>query len=228
MRRLVGVFGDLNEPKLIDAVLEAVALLPDDVHLALVGRTIEAYDVAALVAAGPAAPRVTLLPDLPDDLFLAWMCAADVVVDLRHPHRGEVSGSLARAMQAGRPTVVSATGTYLDVPDGAVVRVPPGRPDARVLADAIASITADDAAAARVGAAAAEVSRAVAGATARGYAHAIASTIDLLADPAHRAMARWARALAELGVTEEHLAAGAGRSYADGLASFADRDRPQG
>lgn len=228
MRRLVGVFGDLNEPKLIDAVLEAVALLPDDVHLALVGRTIEAYDVAALVAAGVAAPRVTLLPDLPDDLFLAWMCASDVVVDLRHPHRGEVSGSLARAMQAGRPTVVSATGTYLDVPDGAVVRVPPGRPDARALADAIASITADDAAAARVGAAAAEASRAVAGATARGYAHAIASTIGLLADPAHRAMARWARALAELGVTEEHLAAGAGRSYADGLASFADRDRAQG
>ena len=45
--------------------------------------------------------------DLDDADFLAWLAASDVVVDLRHPHRGEVSGSLARAMQAGRPTIVS-------------------------------------------------------------------------------------------------------------------------
>lgn len=228
MRRLVGVFGDLNAPKLIDAVLDAAAMLPGDVHLALVGRTIEAYDVAGIVAGSAVAPRVSLLPDLPDDLFLAWMCAADVVVDLRDPHRGEVSGSLARAMQAGRPTIVSATGTYLDVPDRAVVRVPPGRPEPAVLAGAIASLTTDDAAAARVGAAAEDASRAVAGATARGYARAITSTIGLLADPAHRAMARWARALAEIGVTEGDLAAGAGRAYAEGLADLADRGAAEG
>ena len=50
-------------------------------------------------------------------------------VDLRFPHRGEVSGSLRRAMQAGSPTIVSATGTYLDVPDDAVLRVAPGPTD---------------------------------------------------------------------------------------------------
>src|SRR6266540_3134466 len=52
------------------------------------------------------------------------MCAADVAVDLRYPHRGEVSGSLSRSMQVGRPTIVSATGTYLDLPEDVVVRVP--------------------------------------------------------------------------------------------------------
>ena len=40
MRTLVGVFGDLNAAKQIDAVLEAVRRLPDDVHAVLVGRQI--------------------------------------------------------------------------------------------------------------------------------------------------------------------------------------------
>ena len=49
MRSLVGVFGDQNEAKLIDLVLAAVAALPADVHVALVGRRIEGYDLDAVV-----------------------------------------------------------------------------------------------------------------------------------------------------------------------------------
>ena len=56
---------------------------------------------------------------------------------------GEVSGSLARAMQVGRPTLVSATGTYLDSPPGTVVTVAPGAPDAAELAARIAELAAD-------------------------------------------------------------------------------------
>src|SRR4029450_4544021 len=40
MRTLIGVFGDQNAAKLIDVVLEAMVRLPEDVHLALVGRRI--------------------------------------------------------------------------------------------------------------------------------------------------------------------------------------------
>ena len=78
-------------------------------------------------ARGGLGARVSIHTDVSDEDFLAWMCASDVSVDLRYPHRGEVSGSLARSMQCGRPTVVSATGTYLDLPEDAVVRVPAGR-----------------------------------------------------------------------------------------------------
>ena len=38
--------------------------------------------------------RVSVFADVDDDDFLGWLAAADVVVDLRFPHRGEVSGSL--------------------------------------------------------------------------------------------------------------------------------------
>ena len=123
--------GDLNEAKRLDALLEAVQQLPDDVHVALVGRRISGYDIDRVVEERRLGDRVTLAPDVSDDDFRGWLFAADVIVDLRFPHRGEVSGSLARAMQAGRPAIVSATGTYLDVPDDAVLRVAAGSDEPR-------------------------------------------------------------------------------------------------
>lgn len=222
MRTLVGVFGDLNAAKLIDLVLAAVARLPESVHLVLVGRRIEGYDVDAVLRSSGLGARVTLLPDVSDEDFLAWLCAADVAVDLRFPHRGEVSGSLARAMQCGRPTIVSATGTYLDLPEDLVVRVSPGRVDPEELAGAIGRLVVDADLRARMG----ERARAHMTELARGdrtahvYAEAIEGTLALLADPTRRALARWAGALADLGVTEEHLARGYGVPYARALDEF--------
>ena len=140
MRTLVVAAGDLNEAKQLGAVLAAVAELDDDVHLALVGRRIEGFDADAAVAASGLGGRVTLAPDVSDEDFRAWLYAADVVVDLRYPapRRGE---RLARARDAGgRPTIVSATGTYLDVSDDAVLRVAAGPTDAHELAGVLRTL----------------------------------------------------------------------------------------
>ena len=222
MRKLVGVFGDLNEAKLIDLVLAAVARMPEDVHAVLVGRRIEAHDVDAWVARSGLGGRCTLLADVSDEDFLAWMCAADVGLDLRDPHRGEVSGSLTRAMQCGLPVVVSATGTYLDIPDELVARVAAGRPDPAEIAAVIGGLLDDPGRLERMGAAARAHMEALAreDRTARVYAEAIDGTLALLADPRRRALSRWAGALADLGVTEEHLRTGYGVSYAHALDEF--------
>lgn len=223
MGRLVGVFGDLNEAKLIDLVLAAVATLPEDVYVVLVGRRIEGYDVEPVVHGSGLGARVSLHTDVSDEDFLGWLCAADIAVDLRHPHRGEVSGSLARAMQCGRATVVSGTGTYLDLPEGVVARVPAGRPEPGEIASALRGLLEDDERRERIGAAArermAELART--DATARVYAEAIEGTLALLRDPTRRALARWGGALVDLGITEEHLARGYGLSYARALDEFA-------
>jgi glycosyltransferase involved in cell wall biosynthesis len=222
MRSLVCVLGDQNEAKLVDAVLGAVAALPEHVHAALVGRRIVGYDLDAVVRSIGLGSRVHVHTDVDDEDFLAWTCAADVAVDLRFPHRGEVSGSLARSMHCGRPTVVSATGTYLDLPDEAVVRVPAGRPDPAALAAVLQGLLEDDARRERIGAAAqAHVSQiAATEATARGYAAAMDGTLALLADPTRRVLARWGGALVDLGVSEEHLVEGYGLSYARALDDF--------
>jgi glycosyltransferase involved in cell wall biosynthesis len=222
MRSLVLVAGDLNAAKLIDRVLAAVARLPKDVHLALVGRRIEGYDVEAEIRGSGLGARVTLRTDVTDEDFLAWLAAADVVVDLRYPHRGEVSGTLARAMQCGRATVVSGTGTYLDLPPELVVHVSPGPVEPEELAAVIGRLLEDEGRREAIGRAArahvAELART--DATARVYAEAIDGTLALLADPTRRALARWAGALVDLGVTEDALELGYGASYARALAEL--------
>jgi hypothetical protein len=125
-------------------------------------------------------------------------------------------------MQCGRATVVSATGTYLDLPDDAVVRVSPGRPEPAEIASTVRGLLDDDERRARVGAAAREHVELLVRteATAHGYAAAIDGSLRLVADPTRRVLARWAGALADLGVTEETLGEGYGLSYARALDDF--------
>lgn len=222
MRTLVVAPGDLNEAKRLDAVLGAAAQLDDDVHVALVGRTITGFDVAPMVEAARLGPRVTVAADVSDDDFRAWLTSADVVVDLRFPHRGEVSGSLARAMQVGRPAIVSATGTYLDVPDDLVLRVAPGPTNASELAIRIRTLVEDPELRAQMGSAAAAhmEQRRISDATAHGYAAAIDQTLALVRDPGRKAMALWGRSLADVGITEAMVAEGYGMDYARAMRSF--------
>jgi glycosyltransferase involved in cell wall biosynthesis len=219
---LVVAPGDINQAKQLDALLAAVKTLPDDVHVAIVGRTVETYDFTPIARAAALGSRLHLETDVTDEAFLAWLAAADIVVDLRHPHRGEVSGSLARAMQVGRPTIVSATGTYLDSPDGTVVTVAPGETDPVELAARIAELIADPERRERIGgtARAYMANLAAREATAHGYADAIDATMRVVDDPVGPNMRRWADALADLGVTEPELAEGYGLDFARALESF--------
>ncbi len=133
-----------------------------------------------------------------------------------------MSGSLARAMQTGVPCVVSATGTYLDVPDDTVLRVEPGPVDPVELAAALRALLDDDGRRARMGAAAAAHMRKVeeTDATARGYERAIETTLTLVRDPARKALAIWGKSLVDVGITGSMVADGFGMEYARALESF--------
>src|SRR4029077_21134397 len=117
--------------------------------------------------------------------------------NVRHPHRGETSGSLVRALQLGIPTIVSAIGSYLDVPDDIVARIPPGPPDPAALAASIGPLAADASARAAMGdRARAYASEAFAPrVTAEAYASAIDGVLALAVDLRRLALARWAGAL---------------------------------
>jgi len=221
-RILVVAPGDMNEAKRLDALLKAAASLPADVHVALVGRKVPTYDVWPAAHGSGLGERLHVEQDVRDQDFLGWLHAADIVVDLRHPHRGEVSGSLARAMQVGRPTIVSATGTYLDAPEGTTLSVTAGITNPVELAGRILTLAEDPALRLRMG----ETARAymddlrASEATAHGYADAIRATIAVVNDATSPAMDRWARALADIGVSQAYLDAGYGLSYAQALESF--------
>ncbi len=225
--------GDLNVPKRLEAVLAAAARLrgPTPVRVALVGRRIPGYDVEEVVGASGIADRVIVAPDVSDEDFRGWLSAADIVVDLRHPHRGEVSGSLMRSMQVGRPSIVSATGTYLDIPADVVVRVAGGPPDPEELAAALQRLVDDRELRSAIGNRAREYVARTKGVerTAHGYQDAVEQTLGLILDPRRMALARWARSLNDLGIGEEQLDEGFGVSYAGGLDELAaPMRRPKG
>jgi len=129
------------------------------------------------------------------------------------------------AMIAGVPTIVSATGTYLDIPEGLVVRIGSGPADPVELAARILELRDDPDRRARIG----DAARAHMGevrasdATARGYERAILATRDLVRDPAREVLARWASNLTELGVDDALVGEGYGVSYARALESFRAR-----
>jgi glycosyltransferase involved in cell wall biosynthesis len=216
---LVGVLGDLGRAKGMEAVLQAVARLDRSVRVVVAGRRIPMYDAGAVVTSSPAADRITLAPDVSDAEFLGWVHASDVVVNLRHPHRGEVSGTLIRALQAGVPVVVSGVGSYLEWPEDAVARIPAGPPDVDALTAVLRRLVEDEAHRRDL----AERARAFVAryraedATTRGYEAAMESTLRLIRDPARGAMARWAGALAQLGADTSVADRGLGVDYAAAL-----------
>ena len=122
---------------------------------------------------------------------------------------------------------MSATGTYLDAPDDTVLRVAAGPTSPGELATRLRTLLEDDELRARMGAAAKahiETQR-ISETTAQGYEQAIEATLALVGDPAHKAMAIWGKALADMGVTEGDLAAGTGVEYARRSRPSAERHR---
>jgi glycosyltransferase involved in cell wall biosynthesis len=218
-RTVVGVLGDIGRAKAIDSVLDALAPMGPSVHLAVVGRRIPGYDVEAEITSRGMDDRVTVAADVTDSEFTAWLLACDVLVNLRHPHRGEVSGTLVRGMQEGIPTVVSPVGTYLDWPEGTVVRTAPGPPDADTLAATLEELVADPERRREIGRRARSHMAELAQdrTTARGYEAAVNRTLGLLRDPAEAAVGRWAGALADMGSTSESVRRGLGVGYLDAL-----------
>jgi glycosyltransferase involved in cell wall biosynthesis len=219
---VVGIAGDLNASKGIEELLEALGHVRPSVRVVLVGRMTPHWDVRSVLRHSGVSERVTVVPNAPDDDFLAWLSAFDILVNLRNPHRGETSGSLIRALHVGVPTIVSAVGTYLEVPEDVVVRVPPGPPDPAALAAAIERLAADAGARAAIGARARAYAREefAPRATASAYAVAIEGALALRADPSRAALARWASALRAEGVRPRDVRRGFGLRYAEALAEL--------
>lgn len=219
----VGIAGDLNASKGIAELLDAVGRVTSDLRVLLVGRSSPHWDLRSVLRHSGVADRVTVVPDVSDEDFLAWLSAFDVLVNLRNPHRGETSGSLVRALHVGVPTVVSAVGTYLEVPDDVVARIPPGPPDPAALADVLERLASDPGEREAMG----ERARAYArvafapSATAAAYAEAIDGVLALRADPTRAALARWAGALQAEGVRPRDVRRGSGLRYAEALAEIA-------
>jgi len=149
-RLVVGTFGHLNPAKRVPQLLEGFALLRERVPEAL------------LLLAGSVSPGVKLeLPGdavhfdyVPEQRLWSLLAATDICVSLRYPTMGETSGVAVRALEAGRPQVVSDVGWFSELPDEVALKVPVGADEVETLAAQLERLAQDPELRARMGAAA--------------------------------------------------------------------------
>src|SRR5206468_9167574 len=72
---------------------------------------------------------------VPDEDFASYYPAADRLVNLRYPSAGETSGTLIRALDAGKPVAVSDYAQFAEFPDDCVMKIPFGEHEIDALAD---------------------------------------------------------------------------------------------
>jgi glycosyltransferase involved in cell wall biosynthesis len=147
--------GRVNPFKRMPAVFRAVRRLADelsDVQLLIVGGDSPNYDVSRLARFAGVERETRRLGYVPDGDLPDLFAAADVCVNLRHPTAGETSAAVLRLMSAGLPTIVTETGAFSDLPDDAVLKVPPNAFEGEVLVAYLRALATDPAFRAEVGA----------------------------------------------------------------------------
>jgi glycosyltransferase involved in cell wall biosynthesis len=123
---ILASFGHINPYKRVEAALRAVKALRasrPDLRYLLVGSISPSYDVRAAIARAGLEDSVTVTGYVDRAAFEDYVAAADICLNLRHPTAGETSASLLRLLGAGKPTLVSASGSFAELPPDVAAQV---------------------------------------------------------------------------------------------------------
>jgi glycosyltransferase involved in cell wall biosynthesis len=126
---ILASFGHVNPYKRVDHVLRAIRTLRQagvNAHYIIVGSVSEAVSLPNLVRRTNTAGAVHVTGYVSAAQFNAYVAAADICINLRHPTAGETSASLLRLLAAAKPTLISASGSFLEIPTAAAVHIPIG------------------------------------------------------------------------------------------------------
>ena len=119
-KRVIGLFGFLTSAKRAEVVLEAFRRARDPrLVLLIVGEPAPNIEL-------PKGENIVTTGYVDDDDFPAYYAVADRLVNLRYPSAGETSGTLIRALDAGKPVAVSDYAQFAELPDDCVMKVPLG------------------------------------------------------------------------------------------------------
>ncbi len=144
----VGIVATLRSWKGHSYLLEALAALPDSIRLVIVGDGPQREALTQKVAALGLEARVHFAGEQKD--VAPWLRALDVFALPSYANEG-VSQSVMQAMASGLPVVTTAVGSMRDIIDNRHTGLLVTPKDATALADAIAALHADPAAAQLLG-----------------------------------------------------------------------------
>jgi glycosyltransferase involved in cell wall biosynthesis len=130
-------FGHINAYKRLEPALQALATLRRQYPAAryiLVGSVSPNYDPTGLAERLGLADALRITGYVPRRQFEDYVAAADICLNLRAPTAGETSASLLRLLGAGRPTLVSALGSFAELPPGVAAQVDLGHGEVELIA----------------------------------------------------------------------------------------------
>jgi len=146
---VVGIFGIVHPAKRLESCLLALADVAGDVadaRLVVVGRALDPayldhlHGLAERLGLGE---RVRFTGHVSWPRFYAHLGACDVVVNLRAPLLRQASGTLMRALAAGRPVLVSEGPEAHALPDDCCRRVATGEDERRSIASELRTLAGD-------------------------------------------------------------------------------------
>jgi len=123
---ILASFGHINPYKRLDAVFRALRVLRErypNLRYLLVGSVSPNYGVRAAIERAGLADCVTVTGYVDRAAFEDYVAAADLCINLRHPTAGETSASLLRLLGAGRATLVTASGSFTELPSNVAAQV---------------------------------------------------------------------------------------------------------
>lgn len=125
---LIGTFGHIGPAHGVDLLVDVLGEVAVEhaFRLVVVGAVDATLDLPARIADAGLEERVELLGRVCAEDFSALMGATDLAVNLRYPTARASSGTLQQLMQLGVPALVHDLLHTRDIPDDAVLRVPPG------------------------------------------------------------------------------------------------------
>ena len=137
---IVAALGNLIPEKRLEVALGAFARALYGLPAALfvvAGTGSRHYDPRGFARTHGLEPLTRWLGRVEAARFEALLVAADLCLNLRWPTGGETSGSLLRMLAAGRATLVSAAGSFAEVPEEACIKVPLGADEEETIVRAI-------------------------------------------------------------------------------------------
>ena len=137
---IVASFGLATRAKRIDRALEGFRRFLStgaDALFLVVGEVQKSYPLDSLAAVSELGDRLVLTGRQEMERFYLYMLACDVVVNLRFPSAGELSGTLIRTLGMGKPVLVSNTGPFAEFPEHTVARIDLGPPETAEIAEAL-------------------------------------------------------------------------------------------
>jgi glycosyltransferase involved in cell wall biosynthesis len=133
--------------KRLDVAVRAAARLRAShpgLRLVVAGEVDPALPVASWAREAGLGDGLVITGRLSLEDFLRHLCASDVILSLRFPTHGEISGALVRALGVGRPALVTAgTPAADEFPEGVVAPIDPGPREEEELVAVLARLLED-------------------------------------------------------------------------------------